>query len=151
MTTQMKIRIFTTGGTIDDCDYDSEEKAPKISYTLLKEIAKQSRITADYEVEVLMSKDSRFITDKGRKVILDKCKKCKEDKIIITHGTATMALTAKLLGKENLNKTIILTGSAYPTNKKKSDALFNLGFAFASAQLLPNGVYAAMKKNLLME
>lgn len=138
------IKIFITGGTIDNMDYDSIGKAPENPKTYIPELLKQARVTAGYNIEILMSKDSRFITDFDRKTILEKCKKCKEEKIIITHGTATMPLTAKFLGKFKLKKTIVLTGSAYPANSKKSDALFNLGFAMAAVQILSFGVYVAM-------
>ena len=38
----------------------------------------------------------------------------------------------------------ILTGAMIPYAIQGSDALFNLGFACAAAQLLPHGVYIAM-------
>lgn len=139
-----KVRILITGGTIDDLDYDKEEDAPKNHQSLIPELLKQARITADYRVEILMQKDSRVVTDKDRALILDKCKTCSEDRIIITHGTFTMPDTAKFLGKANLNKTMVLFGAAIPANKDKSDALFNLGTAFIANQLLPPGVYVVM-------
>lgn len=69
-----------------------------------------------------MLKDSRDITDKDREVLVVKCQKSVEDRIIITHGTFTIPETAKYLGKANLNKTIVLFGSIIPANKDKSDA-----------------------------
>ena len=140
----MKIKIFITGGTIDNLEYGSAEKAPKKFKSLIPKLLKQSRITIPCSVDVLISKDTRFLTDEDRKNILNKCRKCKEDKIVITHGTFSMPLTAKYLGKTNINKSIVLVGSAYPANNKKSDALFNLGFALAAVQLLPKGVYVTM-------
>jgi L-asparaginase len=41
-------------------------------------------------------------------------------------------------------KTIVLTGAMIPYAIQGSDALFNLGFACAVAQLAPHGVYIAM-------
>ena len=140
----MTIKIFITGGTIDNLDYDSEDKTPNNPESLVPELLRQARLSENYYAEVLFMKDSRFITDADRKFILEKCRKCKEDKIIIAHGTMTMPITAKFLGKSNIKKTIVLTGSAIPANKEKSDAIFNLGFAFAAAQILKNGVYVAM-------
>ena len=61
-----------------------------------------------------------------------------------------MPLTAKFLGKNNLKKTIVLTGSAIPGNKEKSDALFNLGFALAAVQTLPKGVYVSMNGKIFL-
>ncbi len=142
------IKVFITGGTIDDLEYDSLDKAPKSHKSIIPDLLKQAKITLDYNIEELMHKDSKFITKEDRKVIFQKCKECKEDKIIITHGTATMAQTAKFLGEKNLKKTIILVGSAIPGNKEKSDALFNIGAAFSAVQSMPNGVYITMNRKI---
>ncbi len=141
---KLKIKILVTGGTIDDLDYEKEEDAPTNHQSLIPDLLKQARITSEYEVEVLMQKDSRVVTDDDRKLILERCQNAEEDKIIITHGTFTMPETAQYLGKANLNKTIVLFGAAVPANKDKSDALFNLGAAFIASQLSSHGVYVVM-------
>ena len=140
----MNIKVFITGGTIDNLEYDSEDKVPKNQKTIIPDLLKKSRISLDYNVEEVCFKDSRFINDNDRELLLKKCKKCHEGKIVITHGTMTMPITAKYLGKHKLQKTIVLLGSAIPGNKENSDALFNIGLAFASVQLLPHGVYVTM-------
>lgn len=140
----MAIKILITGGTIDGLEYDSLEKAPKSHESLIPELLKQARVTPDYSVDVLMSKDSRFITDEDRETVLKKCQECEESRIVITHGTMTMSITAKFLGEKNLQKTIVLLGSAISANEENSDALFNLGAALAAVQLLPAGVYITM-------
>lgn len=139
-----KLRILITGGTIDDLDYQKEEDAPENHQSLIPDLLKQSRITNDYEVEVLMQKDSRVVTDEDRQLILEKCQNSIEDKIVISHGTFTMPETAKYLGKANLNKSIVLFGAAIPANKDSSDALFNVGGGLIAVQLLPKGVYIVM-------
>lgn len=139
-----KVRILSTGGTIDDIDYEKEEDAPKDHQSLIPGLLKQSRVPVDYEVEILMQKDSRSITDKDREFILERCKNCKEENILISHGSITMPETAKFLGKANIDKTIVLFGSILPVNKEYSDALFNLGAAFIASKLLPHGVYIVM-------
>ena len=54
-----------------------------------------------------------------------------------------MVETAKFL--EGIkDKTIVLTGSMQPARFKKTDAIFNSGFAFAAALSLENGVYITM-------
>lgn len=147
---KMKIKVLITGGTIDGLDYCYEKKAPKKFNSYIPKILEQARLSLDYDVETLFFKDSKFVTDKDRKIILEKCKSCKENKILITHGTMTMPLTAKFLGKHKLNKTIVLVGSAMPAKKENSDAKFNLGFALATVQILPNGIYIAMNGNLFL-
>ena len=59
----MAIKIFVTGGTIDGLEYDSPEKAPKHQKTHILDALKQSRVTVDYDIEVLMFKDSKFFTN----------------------------------------------------------------------------------------
>ena len=39
---------------------------------------------------------------------------------------------------------MVLTGSFTPLSKPESDAKFNLGYAVASSQLLPPGIYICM-------
>src|SRR5690348_5161476 len=101
-----RIKILITGGTIDDLDYEKEENAPKNHLSLIPDLLKQARITKDYDVEVLMQKDSRVVTEEDRKLILERCQNYEENKIIITHGTFTMPETARYLGVANLEKTI---------------------------------------------
>ncbi len=141
----MTIKIFITGGTIDNLDINKPKTdESEFKETQVPKILKQARITLPVETEKLMLKDSRELTNKDRELILKKCQECKEEKIIITHGTFTMPETARLLGKKIENKTIVLTGSAIPFNEKNSDALFNLGCAISAVQALPKGVYVTM-------
>ena len=55
-----------------------------------------------------------------------------------------MAETAKLLGEQIKDKTIVLTGAMIPYSFIKSDGHFNLGCAMAFAQTLPKGIYVTM-------
>ena len=146
----MTIKIFITGGTIDDLNYGYEDKKQNSPKSLIPALLKQARLSEKYDAEVLFMKDSRLVTDEERKIIFENCKNCKENKIIITHGTMTMPITAKFLGKSSIKKTIVLTGSALPAKSKKSDAMFNLGFAFAAVQILKNGVYVAMNGKIFL-
>jgi len=140
----MAIKVFITGGTIDGLDYEKESNASRGKKSVIPALLKQSRVSADYSVEMLLMKDSKFINEQDRALLLKKCRACREKRILITHGSMTMAATAKYLGKKRLGKTIVLVGSIIPAAKPRSDAQFNLGFAFAAAQSLPTGVYVAM-------
>jgi len=137
------IRILATGGTLDvdsidegDVYYFQESYVPKI--------LAQCRNEAQIVVETLFLKDSLYLTEVDRQQILQHARTCDEQNIVITHGTDTMVETAALLGKENLSKTIVLTGAIVPYMAPESDAAFNLGFALACAQTLAPGVYIAM-------
>ncbi|MFA6489965.1 MAG: asparaginase domain-containing protein [Candidatus Micrarchaeia archaeon] len=140
----MAVKILITGGTLDAFDYAREADAPGRKYSIVPRILRQARITCDYSTLALFLKDSKFITAKDRELIAKSCRNCKEKRILITHGSITMAATAKFLAKKKTGKTIVLTGAITPFTKRRSDSLFNIGFAFAAAQLLPQGVYVAM-------
>lgn len=139
----MKIKLITTGGTID-CENIDENNKYSFDESYVPKMLKQSKCTVDIEIKFLMSKDSLLMTEQDRKKILEECKNSKENKIVITHGTDTMVETAKVLGKNIKNKTIVLLGAMVPYNQKDSDALFNLGSAISAVQTLPCGVYITM-------
>lgn len=139
------IRILITGGTIDCKRINPKTKEYFYEETHLPEILKQARHKCNPEMDVLMMKDSIFMNDEDREKILKECKSCKEDRIVITHGTDTMTDAATFLGKRIKNKIIVLIGAIIPFNQNNSDALFNLGSALTAAQLLDkNGVYITM-------
>jgi L-asparaginase len=102
------------------------------------------------EIRTLMLVDSLEMTDTDRQIIIEQCRKCKEDQIIITHGTDTMEVTARILGENNINKTIVLTGAMVPYKFGSSDGLFNLGSAIAFVETLPQGVYIVMNGQCFM-
>jgi L-asparaginase len=139
----MAIRIFVTGGTFDK-EYNEINGSLFFKDTHLPEMLKLGRCKLEVDVRTLMLVDSLEMTDDDRQIILDHCQKVHEDRIVITHGTDTMELTARVLGEANLKKTIILTGAMVPYKFGSSDGLFNLGSALAFAQTLPSGVYVAM-------
>ena len=91
-----------------------------------------------------MMVDSLQMTDTERHYILEKCKKEKTDKIIITHGTDTMVKTAQFIAQNIKDKIIILTGAMIPIKFGSSDGLFNLGSALSFVQILDPGVYITM-------
>jgi L-asparaginase len=139
----MSIRIFVTGGTFDK-EYNELTGQLFFRDTHLPEMLSRSRQTLDVAVETLMMVDSLLMTDKDRARITEKCLKAQEDRIVITHGTDTMATTAKALEGQVPGKTIVLTGAMIPYTFGSSDGFFNLGCALAFVQSLPAGVYVVM-------
>ena len=142
-----KIKIFVTGGTFDK-EYNEINGELFFKKTHLQEMLKLGRSQLKVDIETLMMKDSLEISDKDRKLIVDKCSSISNDKILITHGTDTMIDTAKLLAKKINDKTIVLTGAMIPYKFGSSDGLFNLGSALSFIQSIKNGVYIAMNGNL---
>ena len=139
-----KIRLFVTGGTIDK-EYNSLTGELIFPQTHLPEMLKRGRCKIDIKLETVMLKDSLDMNDSDRKQILERCKTCKENKVVITHGTDTMVETAHLLGGGGIkDKTIVLLGAMVPYTINESDALFNLGCAIGAVQALPKGIYIAM-------
>ncbi len=139
----MAIRIFVTGGTFDK-EYNELTGELFFKDTHIQDLLLLGRSRLDLSIRTLMLIDSLEMTDADRNVIVESCKRCIEDKIVITHGTDTMTTTASVLAHEIKDKTIILTGAMIPFKFGSSDGLFNLGSALAFAQSLPHGVYVAM-------
>ncbi len=139
----MVVRILITGGTFDK-EYNELEGKLYFRDTHLPEMLRLGRCKVNVDIRTLMMIDSLEMTETDRKIILENCINCKEDSIVVTHGTDTMEETARLLGQASINKTIILTGAMIPFKFGSSDGLFNLGSALAFAQSLPQGVYIAM-------
>ncbi len=139
----MAIRIFVTGGTFDK-EYNELTGELFFKETHLPEMLQRSRSSLDVTVRTLMMIDSLSMTDEDRELIAHQCKSAQENKIIITHGTDTMTITAKVLAEKVKDKTIILTGAMIPYKFGSSDGFFNLGAALAFVQSLPHGVYVVM-------
>ena len=139
----MSIRIFITGGTFDK-EYNELTGQLFFKDSQLPEMLDLGRNLVPVEIRTLMMVDSLEITDVDRRLIAEHCVKSPEDKIIITHGTDTMAETAEILAKKIKDKTIVLTGAMVPYKFGSSDGLFNLGSALAFVQTLPSGVYVVM-------
>ncbi len=139
----MTIKILITGGTFDK-EYNELDGTLFFKETHLDSMLKIGRSKLDIKIRTAMLMDSLDMTDSDRQLILETCKKSKEDKIVITHGTDTMVETAQILGKNIGGKTVVLTGAMVPYIFGSSDSLFNLGCALAFVQILPHGVYIAM-------
>lgn len=139
----MSIRLLVTGGTFDK-EYDYINGKLYFNDTNVGEILERGRNTTEVHTRTLMMVDSLEMTDEDRELIVSQCQKCDEDKIIITHGTDTMVQTALQIQKENIQKTIVLTGAMIPYTFGSSDGLFNMGSAMAFVQALPFGVYVVM-------
>jgi L-asparaginase len=138
----MHVKIFTTGGTIDKVYFDAESDF-KVGPPQIDSILHDANVKCGYAIETLLRKDSLDLTDDDRRLIHDHVARESCAHVLITHGTDTIVDTARVL-QDVPDKTIVLVGSLSPARFKNTDALFNIGFAFAAVQLLPPGVYVAM-------
>ena len=142
----MKIKIITTGGTIDKIYFD-EKSEYHVGDPQIVEVLKEANIAFEYEVVPLMRKDSLNMTDEDRHLIYEKISYDSNRHFVVTHGTDTMILTAKALCNIPA-KVIVLTGAMQPAKFRMTDAVFNIACAITAVQLLPDGVYIAMNGNI---
>ncbi len=138
----MKLRVFTTGGTIDKIYFDQKSEY-QVGAPQVLDIFRSGNVAFDFEVESLLRKDSLEISEEDRALIRERVANDSHEHIIITHGTDTMIRTAQALAGIP-NKVIVLTGSLEPARFKGSDAEFNIGCAVGAVQALRPGVYIAM-------
>ena len=138
----MKIKFFTTGGTIDKVYFDAKSEF-EVGEPQVREVVENSNVAFEYEIESILRKDSLDMTDVDRDLVKKRIEGEPCNLVVVTHGTDTMIETAKRL-RGIPNKTIVLTGSMQPARFRVSDAGFNIGGAIAAVQALPTGVYIAM-------
>ncbi|SMC57626.1 L-asparaginase [Novosphingobium sp. B1] len=134
--------MLTTGGTIDKAYFDALSEY-QIVESGIPDLIAQARVALPFRVMELMRKDSLELTDADRALIAAAVREAPERHVVITHGTDTMTETAKVLSNVD-GKTIVLTGALSPARFAETDAPFNLGMAFATAQVAAPGVWIAM-------
>ncbi|MCP4902011.1 MAG: asparaginase [bacterium] len=138
----MRIKIFTTGGSIDKC-YSTQQSDFVVGEPQVGRALQDANVGFTVEIEPLLRKDSLEITDDDRRVIVEEVKLEPCRHVVITHGTDSMALTARALGGVP-DKIIVLTGAMQPAEFKRTDAIFNIGCAVMAVQILPVGVHLVM-------
>ncbi len=143
----MKIRIITTGGTIDKIYFDQKSEY-QVGEPQIAQVLRESNVTFDFEVTSLLRKDSLELNDTDRQQIRDAVASAAERLIVVTHGTDTMVETALVL-KSVPGKVVVLTGAMQPAIFRQTDAVFNISAAVTAVQLLPEGVYIAMNGRIL--
>ncbi|TQV70225.1 asparaginase [Exilibacterium tricleocarpae] len=136
------MKILTTGGTIDKIYFDANSEF-QVGDSPLHECLLEANVTFDYSIESVLKKDSLEITEADRQQLRQKVAEATESRILVTHGTDTMVDTAVALAGI-AGKTIVLTGAMQPARLRFTDAIFNIGYAVATLQLLGEGVYIAM-------
>lgn len=136
------IAVVTTGGTIDKAYFDALSSY-RVGEPCVEKILETAKVACPYRVVELMRKDSLELGDQDRAQLRDTIEGLPTRRIVVTHGTDTMTLSASALAPLS-GRTIVLTGALSPARFVHSDAAFNLGMAFAAVQVLPAGVYVAM-------
>ena len=138
----MRIKIFTTGGTIDKVYFDARSEF-EVGSPQVQDVLQESNVVFAYEIESILRKDSLDLTDEDRRLIRRHVEAEACQRVVITHGTDTLIETAKMLSGIAA-KTIVLTGSMQPARFRATDAIFNIGTAIGAVQSLQPGVYLVM-------
>ena len=147
------LTILTTGGTIEKI-YDEFEGSLQNKDTIVKnKILEKLRLPyTDIQVHVIMSKDSLFMDDKDRAMILEfiKAHAMKGYPIVILHGTDTMEVTAKFCFEHfpQISVPVIFTGAMKPLGFDDSDAPQNVIEAIFATQLVKPGYYVTFHGKL---
>ena len=136
------VTVLTTGGTSDKVYFDANSKF-EVGDSVIGDLLEQARVTVPVTVRELMRKDSLELDDADREQIHAAVVAAQTTAIVITHGTDTMTRTAAALAAV-AGKTVVLTGSLAPARFAMTDAIFNVGLAFAAAQTCAPGIYIAM-------
>ncbi|GLV27854.1 asparaginase [Sphingobium sp. TomTYG75] len=136
------ILVLTTGGTIDKIYFDALSDY-KVGESVVAKLLQIGGVKRPFRIEEVTRKDSLELDDADRALIRERVLSAAESHIVITHGTDTMTDTAKAL-EGMKGKTIVLVGALAPARFGQSDASFNLGMAFATAQIADPGVYISM-------
>ena len=136
------ILLLTTGGTIDKIYFDALSDY-QVGETVMAKLLEVARVKRPFRIEEVTRKDSLELDDSDRALIYAPVAAAPECHVIITHGTDTMTDTARMLA-DIPGKTIVLVGALAPARFGESDASFNLGMAFATAQVAEPGIYITM-------
>ncbi len=137
------INILTTGGTIEGLDYESSQ-SPLDTPVSIEKLLADIKDIPKYSIKRLFSKDSRFITDNDRKLLIQEIHNSPSNQILITHGTYSMVETAQYVAQFELNRTIIFTGAFILGDKPNTDAKFNLYYAISQFKKVSSGVFIAI-------
>ncbi len=137
-----KILILTTGGTIDKVYFD-DNSTFEVGSSIVGNLLEQAEVRHRHKIVEVMKKDSLDLTNEDRQAIRAAVLEHPNKQVIITHGTDTMTHTARVLA-DITDRTIVLTGSLAPARFAMTDAMFNIGMAFATVQAKKAGVYIVM-------
>jgi L-asparaginase len=153
MKLQPAIHILITGGTIDSSYDGTKDTISPREHSLIPKYIQSLKLYSQTSCTTICMKDSREISHQDRENLLETIVAAPEKHFIITHGTYTMADTARYLKKElgETDKRVVLTGSMVPLSiTENSDGGFNLGFAVSTAITIDPGVYICMNGQIFL-
>lgn len=148
----MNILLLTTGGTIASQEGVGGLIPAISSQSLLSHVADLNHKHNIHHEEIL-NMDSSNIQPEEWQLIAGRIYEAlpSYDGIIVTHGTDTMAYTAAAVSfmLQNLNKSIVFTGSQVPIDNPLTDAKTNLYTAVAAIENGILGVTVAFNRKII--
>jgi L-asparaginase/Glu-tRNA(Gln) amidotransferase subunit D len=149
-----EILIIATGGTIEAPRYPKgyENEPVFNNSSIIPDLLLKNKYNYPYKIEIPFLKDSRYLNDSDREILVGIIKSASHKRIMISHGTMTLSEThAYLQAKSNLfpEKTVVLFGANQPWNLFNTDAGINTGFALGTCLYAPPQVYIAMNGILI--
>ncbi|MES2225649.1 MAG: asparaginase domain-containing protein [Patescibacteria group bacterium] len=142
-----RLHFIMTGGTIDSSYNPVKETTVPSEHSYIPMFVPFLQLYEEVEFTEVFMKDSRDITDSDRSKVLEAIEKSSSKRIIITHGSYTVAETARYVQEylQSKDRTIIFVCSLIPIEGfAPTDAGFNLGYAVGKSQNLGEGVYVCM-------
>lgn len=147
-----KILLLSTGGTIA-CQEGGSGLEPHYTASDLLQYLRNDDDDYSIEYDDLLHMDSSNIQPEHWQMIASKIFEKVDlfDGIIVSHGTDTMAYTACALSfmLQNLNKSVVLTGSQLPIDHPMSDAKLNFLTAVQAIQHKILGVTVAFNHKII--
>lgn len=139
--------LIITGGTVDHVLSPEVDSPDNPTESLLPRYLREVKMTVPVDFVTVCMKDSRSINEDDRRAMVDAIARSPHRRVVITHGTFTMAESARFVARnaDLAGRVVVFTGAMTPLDESVfSDAGFNLGFAFAQSMFLPDGVYLCM-------
>ncbi|SDH85359.1 asparaginase [Alteribacillus bidgolensis] len=139
-----KILLLSTGGTIGSVQTD-EGLIPGIPIQELIRFLSVDESKIQISTETVLNIDSTNMQPEHWVKIAEAVYEnySQYDGFVITHGTDTLSYTSAALSYmlQNLQKTVVVTGSIQPIDAKKTDGIKNLGDAVTFASEGTHGVF----------
>lgn len=102
-------------------------------------------LVIEMDVQGILYKDSLEMDDTDRALLADTIAKSDEKVIIVVHGTDTMDVSAEVIARLALRKTVVFTGAMIPFGIDPIEATANLAMAIGFAKRSCSGVYIVMQ------
>jgi L-asparaginase len=143
------IHLLSCGGTIEKIYQEQTGSVENVEHKIERYLERLRLPDTQVNVTGLMNKDSLYMTDEDRAVVVGAVRAKLEERaapVIISHGTDSMVETGLRIKRDipALQVPVILTGAMTPLGFENSDGLQNLTESLFAANLLPPGVWLVM-------